>query len=198
MKWKNIRAVYDVTLYVHDKQISYIFLQRYDYDVAEYYGRSITFLVSGCANMSPPEGAWMTRDGDVIEIGCHSGSKTWTLTCEHSKWIGVIGYCGQDSRQKKPNLKDGVIRNSETSVLSVSPSEYMDKLSTKPFGTYKNNMKTIVHYKVICGHSKLPCTFLDSDVLVFGVSSLIILCSACIFLAGVIVLKRYFFLHNQI
>ena len=30
-----------------------------------------------------------------------------------------------------------------------------------------------------------------SDVLVFGVSSLIILCSACIFLAGVIVLKRF-------
>ena len=29
-----------------------------------------------------------------------------------------------------------------------------------------------------------------SDVFVFGVSSLIILCSACIFLAGVIILKR--------
>ena len=39
-------------------------------------------------------------------------------------------------------------------------------------------------------------SFLDvfvsiADVLVFGVSSLIILCSACIFLAGVIVLKRF-------
>ena len=37
----------------------------------------------------------MTRDGDVIEIGCHSGSKTWTLRCEDNKWIGVLGYCGQ-------------------------------------------------------------------------------------------------------
>ena len=36
-----------------------------------------------------------------------------------------------------------------------------------------------------------------SDVFVFGVSSLIILCSACIFLAGVIVLKRYDFSRSK-
>ena len=37
-----------------------------------------------------------------------------------------------------------------------------------------------------------------SDVFVFGVSSLIILCSACIFLAGVIILKRYVILQTEL
>ena len=36
----------------------------------------------------------MTRDGDVIEIGCHTGSKTWSLRCESNEWIGVLGQCG--------------------------------------------------------------------------------------------------------
>ena len=44
--------------------------------------------------MTPPDGAWMTRDGDVIEIGCHSGSKTWMLECKGSEWVGTIGLCG--------------------------------------------------------------------------------------------------------
>ena len=45
--------------------------------------------------MSPPEGAWMTRDGDVMEIGCHSGSKTWSLTCIDNQWTGAVGQCGK-------------------------------------------------------------------------------------------------------
>ena len=60
----------------------------------------ISFLVSvikvyGCANIEPPEGAWMTRDGDVLEIGCHSGAKSWTMTCENNQWIGAVGQCGK-------------------------------------------------------------------------------------------------------
>ena len=66
----------------------------------------------------------MTRDGDVIEIGCHSGSKTWTLTCEKNKWIGVMGYCGQHTRKKNPQLKHDVIDTDEQQLWSVSPSEY--------------------------------------------------------------------------
>ena len=45
--------------------------------------------------MDPPEGAWMTRDGDTMEIGCHSGAKTWTMTCEDNRWSGSIGQCGK-------------------------------------------------------------------------------------------------------
>ena len=50
--------------------------------------------VSGCPDVPPPDGAWMTRDGDVMELGCHSGAKTWILKCEESQWVGAIGQCG--------------------------------------------------------------------------------------------------------
>ena len=45
--------------------------------------------------MTPPDGAWMTRDGDVITVGCHSGSKTWELQCVEGNWLGVYGQCGK-------------------------------------------------------------------------------------------------------
>ena len=82
------------------------------------------FAVIGCGDMSPPEGAWMTRDGDVIEIGCHSGSKTWTLRCDDNKWIGVLGYCGHHSADKSPSASDDVTADNETSVFSISPGKY--------------------------------------------------------------------------
>ena len=44
--------------------------------------------------MTPPPGAWMTRKDDVMEIGCHSGAKSWTLKCENNEWAGTIGQCG--------------------------------------------------------------------------------------------------------
>ena len=53
-----------------------------------------TFAVSGCKNVAPPAGAWMTRSGDVIEVGCHSGSKMWSLQCLGGQWIGAVGVCG--------------------------------------------------------------------------------------------------------
>ena len=61
------------------------------------YSYYVTFIdqVSGCPNMPPPEGAWMTRDGDIMEIGCHSGSKTWSLQCSDNQWTGAIGQCGE-------------------------------------------------------------------------------------------------------
>ena len=53
--------------------------------------------------MTPPDGAWMTRDGDVIEIGCHSGSKTWRLECEGNQWVGSVGFCGKQENPRKNN-----------------------------------------------------------------------------------------------
>ena len=64
----------------------------------------------------------MTRDGDVIEIGCHSGSKTWTLRCDDNKWIGVLGYCGHHSADQAPSATDDVTANDEASVWSISLS----------------------------------------------------------------------------
>ena len=47
--------------------------------------------------MPPPEGAWMTRDGEFMEIGCHSGVKVWRLACQDNRWVGAIGQCGVTS-----------------------------------------------------------------------------------------------------
>ena len=52
------------------------------------------FIVSGCRDMTPPAGAWMTRDGDAMEVGCHTGSRSWTLRCENNQWVGAVGFCG--------------------------------------------------------------------------------------------------------
>ena len=65
----------------------------------------------------------MTRDGDVIEIGCHSGSKTWTLTCDANKWIGAVGYCGQYTASGSQNNPDDVkVKKTAAAVWNVSPS----------------------------------------------------------------------------
>ena len=58
------------------------------------------FSVSGCPDLPPPDGAWMTRDGDVMEIGCHSGAKTWNLNCQANQWVGAIGQCGTGQGKK--------------------------------------------------------------------------------------------------
>ena len=60
---------------------------------------SIALEVSllGCSSMSPPAGAWMTRDGDVMEVGCHTESRSWTLRCENNQWVGAVGFCGDVS-----------------------------------------------------------------------------------------------------
>ena len=49
----------------------------------------------GCSDISPPSGAWMTRDGDITELGCHSGKLTWTLECVDNQWVGAVGNCGE-------------------------------------------------------------------------------------------------------
>ena len=82
--------------------------------------------VFGCGDMTPPDGAWMTRDGDVIEIGCHSGSKTWRLECRDNQWMGSVGFCGRGN-ENLPKHREQDIRKDEenllkqTQVLNVSP-----------------------------------------------------------------------------
>ena len=131
----------------------------------------------------------MTRDGDVIEIGCHSGLKTWTLTCDASKWIGVIGYCGSTNANKVPKQSNDITKEEHgMQAFDVSPSAYMciSSNSTGIIIPYGLQGYTFDYVDLV---SFVTCPILV-DVLVFGVSSLIILCSACIFLAGVIILKR--------
>ena len=67
----------------------------------------------------------MTRDGDVIEIGCHSGSKTWTLRCDDNRWIGVLGYCGHHTQTEIVEQENDVIKSDSGRVWSISLSESM-------------------------------------------------------------------------
>ena len=62
-------------------------------------------VVHGCVDMRPPDGAWMTRDGDVIDIGCHSGSKTWRLECEENQWVGSVGFCGKNIKDPRSEIR---------------------------------------------------------------------------------------------
>ena len=55
----------------------------------------VFYVVVGCADISPPPGAWMTRDGDITELGCHSGKLAWTLECVGNHWVGAVGNCGE-------------------------------------------------------------------------------------------------------
>ena len=54
-------------------------------------------IVSGCPDIPPPGGAWITRDCDIMEIGCQSGAKAWSLEYQDNQWVGAIGQCGDDS-----------------------------------------------------------------------------------------------------
>ena len=73
----------------------------------------------------------MTRDDDVMEIGGHSGSKTWSLKCVESQWIGAVGQCGEMPGEsymifKKGNYQDHI----EMITMHVmSLSEYWLKYS---------------------------------------------------------------------
>ena len=85
-----------------------------------------SILVFGCGDMTPPDGAWMTCDGDVIEIGCHSGSKTWRLECRDNQWMGSVGFCGrrnenlpEDREQDTREDEENEVKQAQ--VLNVSP-----------------------------------------------------------------------------
>jgi len=47
----------------------------------------------GCSNLVPPDDAWMRRSGDELVIGCYTSRRTWQLTCQHRRWIGVLSNC---------------------------------------------------------------------------------------------------------
>jgi len=49
----------------------------------------------GCSNIIPPVDGYAKRNGDAIMIGCYASRKTWHLSCEDGKWVGVIGNCSQ-------------------------------------------------------------------------------------------------------
>ena len=54
-----------------------------------------SIVAVGCSNIIPPVDGYAKRNGDAIMIGCYASRKTWHLSCEDGKWVGVIGNCSQ-------------------------------------------------------------------------------------------------------
>jgi len=50
-----------------------------------------TVTAAGCADVTPPRHTWMRRTGDVVEVGCPTTGKRWTLTCVGGQWDGKMG-----------------------------------------------------------------------------------------------------------
>ena len=51
------------------------------------------FPAIGCQNVSPPDGAWIKRDGNNLALQCNKTGETWYLTCKDDEWIGEYGNC---------------------------------------------------------------------------------------------------------
>jgi len=54
----------------------------------------------GCANIIPPEDAYLKRVDDVsVIVGCYETRQTWQLSCQGNKWTGTVGICGSLTQQ---------------------------------------------------------------------------------------------------
>jgi len=54
---------------------------------------SVLILAVGCANLIPPEDAWIKREDDKIIVGCYTSRQTWQLRCHDGRWTGVVSNC---------------------------------------------------------------------------------------------------------
>ena len=43
--------------------------------------------------MTPPDSAWVKRDGDNLVIRCNGTGETWYLTCKDEEWVGDYSNC---------------------------------------------------------------------------------------------------------
>ncbi|KAK2160988.1 hypothetical protein LSH36_123g05045 [Paralvinella palmiformis] len=50
-------------------------------------------ITTGCADMAPPENAYVLRQADGATITCNSSSQAWHLVCKDTEWIGEYGDC---------------------------------------------------------------------------------------------------------
>jgi len=47
--------------------------------------------VVGCADVAPPHGAEVSREGDMMIVRCNSSGDTWFLSCSGSQWTYASG-----------------------------------------------------------------------------------------------------------
>ena len=55
---------------------------------------SLSVLAVGCADLTPPEGGWAEREGNMMTMGCNDDpERAWRVTCQGSEWVGPKGNC---------------------------------------------------------------------------------------------------------
>ena len=57
------------------------------------FNKWVPIVASGCPDVTPPESAWVKRDGDNLVIRCNNTGETWYLTCKDEEWVGDYSNC---------------------------------------------------------------------------------------------------------
>ena len=52
-----------------------------------------TFSAFGCDDLPTPAYAWVSREGDLVTVGCYHSDYEWKMSCVGSKWIGPQSNC---------------------------------------------------------------------------------------------------------
>lgn len=53
--------------------------------------------MTGCADISAPDNAWLERKGDTVQVACNQTSERWHLVCKGVEWVGAFGNCSAGS-----------------------------------------------------------------------------------------------------
>jgi len=52
-----------------------------------------TYAVIGCSEITPPDGAFVSRHLDSAAIICNQSAETYYVTCRDGQWSGHVGNC---------------------------------------------------------------------------------------------------------
>lgn len=64
------------------------------FKVGSYVPFLLTYDVVGCADVTPPTGAYVKRTSEnTAAVVCSESLETWYITCKHDRWIGEPGNC---------------------------------------------------------------------------------------------------------
>ncbi|ELU03343.1 hypothetical protein CAPTEDRAFT_212827, partial [Capitella teleta] len=61
--------------------------------INKHMNQLIGFQATGCDDMAAPTHAWVSREGDMVTIGCYHSEYEWKMSCIGSKWIGPQSNC---------------------------------------------------------------------------------------------------------
>lgn len=53
----------------------------------------VAVAVTGCADISAPDHAWLERRADTVQVACNHTSERWHLVCKGVDWVGEFGNC---------------------------------------------------------------------------------------------------------